>query len=98
MCARLTVLSDTPHRRRNRGLRHSALAQQHHLNALALRGRYLPSQRSFQPPNLGFAAFHRLLSPNQMAQLNHTSLSENNSVDHPSANAKFPIQAVLETV
>jgi hypothetical protein len=33
-----------------------------------------------------------------MAQLNHTSLSENNSVDHPSANAKFPIQAVLETV
>jgi hypothetical protein len=66
MCARLTVLSDTPIVRRNRGLRHSALAQQHHLNAFALRGRYLPSQRSLQPPNLGLAAFHHLLPPNQM--------------------------------
>jgi hypothetical protein len=45
------------HRRRNSGLRHSALTQQHHLDALALRSRYLPSQRSFQPPHLGFAAY-----------------------------------------
>src|SRR6516165_390424 len=34
------------HRRRNRGLRHPALSQQHHLDALTLRRRYLPSQRS----------------------------------------------------
>src|ERR687887_534836 len=61
------------HRSRNRRLRHPALTQQHHLDALALRGRYLPSQRSFQPPHLGFAAFDHLFPPNQMAQANHTS-------------------------
>ena len=61
------------HCRRNSGLRHSALTQQHHLDALALRSRYLPSQRSFQPPHLGFAAFDHLLAPNQMAKANHTS-------------------------
>jgi len=46
---------------------------------LALRGRYLPSQRSFQPPHLGFAAFDHLFPPNQMAQANHTSGEENTS-------------------
>src|ERR1700752_1213485 len=45
------------HRSGNRRLRHPALSQQHHLNALALRRRYLPSQRSLQPTHLGFAAF-----------------------------------------
>jgi hypothetical protein len=49
------------HRSRNRRLRHPALTQQHHLDALALRDRYLPPQRSFQPPHLGFAAFDHLL-------------------------------------
>src|SRR6516165_720061 len=48
------------HRIRNRGLRHSALTQQYHLDALTLRRRYLPPQRSLQPPHLGFAAFHHL--------------------------------------
>src|SRR5262245_23908328 len=42
-----------------------------------LRRRYLPAQRSFQPPHLGFAAFDHLFSPNQMAQANHTSGEEN---------------------
>jgi hypothetical protein len=49
------------HRNRNRRLRHPALTQHHYLDALALRGRYLPPQRSFQPPHLGFAAFDHLL-------------------------------------
>src|ERR1700722_17876716 len=88
------------HCRRNSGLRHSALTQQHHLDALALRSRYLPSQRSFQPPHLGFAAFDHLLAPNQMAKANHTSAEENNS---PSSLRRLPtknlsIQAVLEVV
>src|SRR5262252_2965761 len=39
-------------RLRDRGLRHSALAQQHHLDALALRRRDFPSQRCFQLPDL----------------------------------------------
>src|SRR5262249_23942157 len=56
---------------------HPTLTQQHHLDALALRRRYLPAQRSFQPPHLGFAAFDHLFSPNQMAQANHTSGEEN---------------------
>jgi hypothetical protein len=44
MCAGFTVLSDTPHGLGNRRLRHPALAQQHHLYALALGGWYLPTQ------------------------------------------------------
>jgi hypothetical protein len=62
-----------PHPSCNRRLRHPTLTQQHHLDALALRRGYLPSQRSFQPPHLGFAAFDHLFAPNQMAQPNHTS-------------------------
>src|SRR6516162_5723716 len=74
------------HCRRNRRLGHPTLTQQHHLDALALRRRYLPAQRSFQPPHLGFAAFDQLLSPNQMAQANHTSGEENS----PRLSAKNP--------
>src|SRR5215831_11048337 len=40
------------HRLRNRRLRHSALAQQHHLDALALCCRNFPAQRCFQFPDL----------------------------------------------
>jgi hypothetical protein len=61
------------HRCRNRALRHPALAQQHHLDALALRRRDFPSQRRLQPPHLGFAAFDHLFPPNQMALANHRS-------------------------
>src|SRR5262249_44677644 len=86
MCARFTVLSDTPIAARNRRLGHPTLTQQHHLDALALRRRYLPAQRSFQPPPLGFAAFDHLFSPNQMAQANHTSGEENS----PRLSAKNP--------
>src|ERR1700746_2629657 len=46
-----------PHRSRNRRLRHPALTQQHHLDALALRRRHLPSHASLRPPYLGLAAF-----------------------------------------
>jgi len=35
----------------------SALTQQHHLDALALRGMSFPMQRCFQTPNLLFGAF-----------------------------------------
>src|SRR5246127_2422119 len=45
------------HRSRNRRLRHPALTQQHHLDALALRRRHLPPQPTLQPPYLGLAAF-----------------------------------------
>src|SRR6266446_5655076 len=62
MCARFTVLSDTP----------IAAA------ALALRRWYLPTKRSSQPPHLGFAAFGHLFAPNQMAQANHSSAGGNN--------------------
>ena len=48
------------HALRNRGLRHSAFAPQHHLDALALRRRYLPAQGRLQPPHLGFGAFDHL--------------------------------------
>jgi hypothetical protein len=41
---------------RDRGLRHSALAQQHHLNALTLRRRDFSPQRCFQFPDLLFCA------------------------------------------
>jgi hypothetical protein len=59
----------------NQRLRHSALAQQHHLDALTLLGRYFPSQRCFQPPDLAFGALDHLFSPNQMIGANHTHLA-----------------------
>ena len=70
MCARFTVLNETPIPGRGEGLRrlakaagagemasamvgcHTALAQQHHLDALALRLRDFPAQGRFQFPNL----------------------------------------------
>src|SRR5271163_2652159 len=67
------------HGRRNRRLRHPALAQQHHLDALSLLRRKLPSQRRLEPPDLGFTAFDHLLLPNQMVTANHISNPENNS-------------------
>ena len=66
-----------------------------------LRSRYLPSQRSFQPPHLGFAAFDHLLAPNQMAKANHTSAEENNPAKkrlRRLPTKKLSIQAVLEVV
>src|SRR5208282_4413370 len=49
------------HRFRNRRLRHSALAQQHHLDTLALLGMSFPTQRCFQTSDLAFGAFDHLL-------------------------------------
>ena len=49
------------HRFRNRRLRHSALAKQHHLDALALLGMSFPTQRCLQTPHLAVAAFNHLL-------------------------------------
>ena len=48
------------HRFRNRRLSHSALAKQHHLDALALPGMFFPTQRCLQTPNLAFGAFNHL--------------------------------------
>jgi len=63
---------------RNLRLRHSAFAQQHHLNALTLDRRYLPAQRLFQLPHLGFAAFDHLPPPNhQIVTANHATPQEN---------------------
>src|SRR5262245_21545599 len=82
------------HRSRNRRLRHPTLTQQHHLDALPLRGRYFPAQRSSQPPHLGFAAFAHLFPSNQMAPANHTS-ARKTAHDYRS---KVSIQAVMEGV
>jgi hypothetical protein len=49
---------------------------------LALRSRYLPSQRSFQPPHLGFAAFDHLFPPNQMRSESHFEKDENRQARH----------------
>ena len=48
------------HRRRNRQLRHVALTQQYHLDALALRRGDFPAQRSFQFADLLLGAFDHL--------------------------------------
>ncbi len=48
------------HRCRNGRLRHAALAQQHHLDALTLRRRQFPPQRRLQFPYLAFGAFDHL--------------------------------------
>ena len=47
------------HCRGNQRLRHPALAQQHHLDALTLLGRYFPSQCCFQPPDLASGELFR---------------------------------------
>src|SRR5262249_36199809 len=86
MCARFTVLSDTPIAAAIAGW---AIPLSRN-NTIWMRWRcaagILPAQRSFQPPHLGFAAFDHLFSPNQMAQANHTSGEENS----PRLSAKNP--------
>ena len=61
------------HRCRNRRLRHVALAQQHHLDALALRRGDFPAQRGLQFPDLMLGAFDHLGPTNQMITANHTA-------------------------
>src|SRR5262249_19406573 len=94
MCARFTVLSDTPIAARNRRLGHPTLTQQHHLDALALRRRYLPAQRSFQPPHLGFAAFDHLFSPIRWRK----RITPRARKIAPDYRPRTPIQAVMEAV
>src|SRR6516164_5997637 len=59
------------HRLRDRGLGHSALAQQYHLNTLPLSLRHFPMQGRLQLPNLAFRAFYHPSPPKQMARWNH---------------------------
>src|ERR1700745_3098149 len=59
------------HRLRDRGLGHSALAQQYHLNAQPLSLRHFPTQRRLQLPNLALRAFDHPSPPKQMARWNH---------------------------
>src|ERR1700676_3352540 len=61
------------HRSSNRRLRHAALTQQYHLDALALRRRDFPAQRGFQFPDLTLGAFDHLFPQNQMIIKNHTA-------------------------
>ena len=68
-----------PHRFRNRRLRHSALAQQHHLNTLALLGMSFPTQRCFQTSDLAFGAL-TICSSDQIVRANHTPTPECNSL------------------
>src|SRR5262249_20037938 len=55
----------------DRGLGHSALAQQYHLNALPLSLGHFPMQRRLQLPNLALRAFDHSSPPKQMARWNH---------------------------
>jgi hypothetical protein len=62
---------------------------------LALRRRYLPAQRSLQPPHLGLAAFDHLFLPNQMgASESHLGAP----YQAPVLPGKNSIQAVMELV
>ena len=87
---------------RNRTLRHSALTQQHHLDALALRGMSFPTQRCFQTPNLLFGAFDHLplrIKSDQIVRANHTPIRECNSYRHSVFRyRKHSIQSAMETV
>src|SRR6202011_4044494 len=81
----------------NRRLRHSALTQQYHLDALALRRGNLPPQRSPQPPHLGFAAFDHLFPRIRWRSESHLGQQKQPAV--PAAYLKNPpIQAVMEVV
>src|SRR3984893_15900545 len=62
------------HCRGNQSLRHPALAQQHHLDALTLLGGYFPSQRCFQPPDLALGAFDHLF-PSESDDLSESHLA-----------------------
>src|ERR1700687_3450207 len=88
------------HRFRDRRLRHSALTQQYHLDAVALLGMSFPTQRCFQTPNLHFGAFdHLLLRISQMVRANHTPTLECNSLRHSVPQyRRTSIQSAMETV
>src|SRR5262249_31325481 len=68
------------HGRCNRRLRHPALAQQYHLDALTLRGGNFPAQRRLQLPDLALAAFDHL-SPSE---------SDGQSESHHAPRRQFP--------
>src|SRR5260370_2687886 len=68
------------HGRCNRRLRHPALAQQYHLDALTLHGGNFPAQRGLQLPDLGLAAFDHL-SPSE---------SDGQSESHHAHRRQFP--------
>src|ERR1700730_4306420 len=55
-------------------MRHPALAQQQHLDALTLLGGYFPSQRCFQPPDLALGAFDHLF-PSESDDLSESHLA-----------------------
>jgi hypothetical protein len=59
---------------RQQRLRHPALAQQHHLDALTLLEGYFPPQRCFQPPDLAFGAFDHLF-PSESDDLSESHLA-----------------------
>jgi hypothetical protein len=61
MCARFTVLSDTPIAAANKGY----VIPLSRSNTTLLGG-YFPPQGCFQPPDLAFGAFDHLFPPNQM--------------------------------
>src|SRR5271166_4820447 len=85
------------HRSRDRRLRHPAFTQQHHLDALALGGRYLPPQRRSQPPHLGLAALDHLLTRiSSDGRANHTSAKKDKLAVLIAR--KLSIQAVMELV
>src|SRR5450756_1916213 len=100
MCARFTVLSDTPIASAIAGCviplsRSSTIWMRWHCSA-----RPFPSQRCLQPPHLAFGAFDHLFPPNQMDEANHTPRPENNSHSdlRSHATANLSIQSAMEVV
>src|SRR5262245_42478236 len=97
MCARFTVLSDTPIAAAIAGCV-IPLTQQYHLDALALRSRYLPPQRSLQPPHLGFAAFDHLVPRIRWRKRITPRARKTTSSSRRLSRERPSIQAVVEVV
>src|SRR5271169_1015899 len=93
MCARFTVLSETPIASAIAGCA-IPLSRSNILNALPLSLGHFPVQRRLQLPNLAFRAFDHPSLPKQMATGNHTtSLRRRHRIT-----ANSPIQSALEVV
>src|ERR1039457_6664444 len=100
MCARFTVLNDTPIPSAIAGCviplsRSSTIWMRWRCSAPPF-----PSQRCLQPPHLAFGAFDHLFPPNQMDEANHTPRPENNSHSdlRSPTTANLSIQSAMEVV
>src|ERR1700757_3032418 len=86
------------HGRCNRRLRHPALAQQYHLDALTLHGGNFPAQRRLQLPGLGLVAFDHLFPSESdgQSESHHARRRQFPSVEYETN--KTSIQSAMEAV